>query len=163
MKKILFILFFSVLVVVAAFVIYLKSNPPLVINGYTSADGNPTNRLIEIENKGIRELQLQTILVDEKYPESAKLIVSKSEPFEIGTKIENNPNMTFHKLTQVRIFPSQYIDRQAIGKQPQHYAIQVNATTIQKVTIQYNYLKIPFTLTAELQPNNEQENDTKLK
>ncbi len=161
MKKIFFVFFFSVLVVGATFVIYLKSNPPLVVNGYTSVNGNPDIRLIEIENKGIRELKLQTILVDEKYPESAKLVVSKSEPFEVGTKIENNANMTFHKLTQVRIFPSQYIDRQAIGKQPQHYAIQVNATSIQKVTIQYNYLKIPFTLTAELQANSAEKNDTK--
>ncbi|MCS1384125.1 hypothetical protein [Lysinibacillus sphaericus] len=153
MKKIIFILFFSVLVVGAAFIIYLKSNPPLVVNGYTNADGNPSIRLIEIENKGLRELQLQSILVDEKLPDNAKLVISKSEPFEVGAKIENNPNMTFHKLTQVSIFPSQYIDRQAIGKQPQHYALQVHATAIQKITIQYKYLNIPFTLTAELQSN----------
>lgn len=153
MKKILFILFFSVFVVGAAFVIYLKSHPPLVVNGYTNTDGNPNIRLIEIENKGIKELHLQTILVDEQLPESAALIVSKSEPFEVGTKIDNNPNITAHKLTQVRIYPSQYIDRKAIGQQPQHYAIQVHATKFQKVKIQYSYLKIPFTLTAELQAN----------
>ena len=153
MKKIIFILFFSVLVVGAAFVIYLKSNPPLVVNGYTGANGQPSI-LIEIENKGLRALQLQSILVDDKLPGSAKLIISKSEPFEVGTKIDNNPNLSFHKITQVQVFPSQYIDRQAIGKQPQYYALQVEATTIHKVTIQYTYLKIPFTFTAKLEANN---------
>jgi len=48
MKKIFFVFFFSVLVVGATFVIYLKSNPPLVVNGYTSVKGNPDIRLIEI-------------------------------------------------------------------------------------------------------------------
>ncbi|MFJ7666461.1 hypothetical protein ACIQXI_05095 [Lysinibacillus sp. NPDC097195] len=148
MKKIIFILFFSMLVVGAVFVIYLKSHPPLVVNGFTSANGAIQ---IEIENKGIKELQLQSILVDDKLPAEAKLIISKSEPFEVGTKIDNNANMSFHKITQVKVFPSQYIDRQAIGKQPQYYALQVDATAIHKVTIQYKYLKIPFTLTAQLQ------------
>ncbi|QDQ03101.1 hypothetical protein FOH38_23105 [Lysinibacillus fusiformis] len=151
MKRILFVLFFSLIVVGAVFIIYLKSNPPLVINAYTSFDENPTVQLIEIENKGLREIQLQSIVVNEKPPESVELVVSKSEPFEAESKIEGNPNFTFHKIKQVNIFPSQYIDRQAIGKQPQHYALKVNASETRKITIQYEYLKMPFTLTAELQ------------
>ena len=58
--------------------------------------------------------------------------------------------MSFHKLTQVKILPRAYIDQQAIGKQPQYYAVQVKAADIEKVKIQYEYLQIPFTLTAEL-------------
>ncbi len=151
MKKVLFVVFFSLFVVGAVLIIYLKSNPPLVINGYTSLDDNPTVRFIGIDNKGLREIQLRSIVVNEKHPESVELVVSKSEPFEAETKIEGNPNFTFHKLQQVKIFPSQYIDRQAIGKQPQHYALKVNASDIQRITIQYEYLKMPFTVTAELQ------------
>ncbi|MGE7093639.1 hypothetical protein ACQKII_19715 [Lysinibacillus sp. NPDC048646] len=151
MKRLLFVLFFSLFVVGAVFIIYLKSNPPLVINAYTSFDDNPAVRFIEIENKGLREIQLQSIVVNEKPPESVELVVSKSEPFEAETKIEGNPNFTFHKIKQVNIFPSQYIDRQAVGKQPQHYALKVNASEARKITIQYEYLKMPFTLTAELQ------------
>jgi len=152
MKRIIFTLFFSVLVVGAVFIIYLKSNPPLVVNGYTSTNDNQAI-LIEIENKGLRELQLQSIFVDDTLPTSTKLLISKSEPFEMDTKIDHNPNISFHKITQLGIFPSQYIDRKAIGKQPQYYALQVDATSLHKVTIQYNYFKIPFTLTVELQAN----------
>ncbi|WP_249650533.1 hypothetical protein [Lysinibacillus sp. D4A3_S15] len=63
--------------------------------------------------------------------------------------------MSFHKLTQVKVLPRSYIDQQAIGKQPQHYAVQVKAADFKKVKIQCEYLRIPFTLTAELQQGQE--------
>lgn len=151
MKKIVFTLLLSVLVVGAAFMIYLKSNPPLVIQSYTSKQGNEAVKIIAIENKGLREIKLKQLLVNEKLPDSAELVISKSEPFGVETKLEGNTNMSFHKLTQVKVLPRSYIDQQAIGKQPQHYAVQVNAADIKKVKIQYEYLRIPFTLTAELQ------------
>ncbi|WP_375200652.1 hypothetical protein [Bacillus sp. RS11] len=151
MKKILFILLFSVLMVGAGFIIYLKSNPPLVMNSYTNPTDDSTIRIVEIENKGLHEIQLQQILVNDKMPENVELVVSKSEPFEAETKLEDNPNITCHKLRQINIFPSKYIDREAVGKQPQHYAVKVEAPNIKTITIKYNYLKIPFTLTAELQ------------
>ncbi|MDM5248182.1 MULTISPECIES: hypothetical protein [unclassified Lysinibacillus] len=151
MKKILFVLLFSVLMVGAGFFIYLKSNPPLVMNGFTNLTDDSTTKIVEIENKGLQEIELQQILVNDKLPENAELVVSKSEPFEAETKLEDNPNITYHKLRQVNIFPSQYIDRKAVGKQPQHYAVKVEAPDIKTITIKYNYLKLPFTLTAELQ------------
>lgn len=150
MKKVLFILLFSVLVVGAGFIVYIKSNPPLVINSYTSIENNSTSRLIEIENKGIRELQLQNILVNDGLPDSAELVVSKNVPLQEETKLQSNPNITFHKLKQVKIFPIQYLNSGATGKLPQHYGIKINAPNIHKVMIQYKYLKIPFTLTVEL-------------
>lgn len=154
MKKILFVLLFSVLVVGAAFIIYLKSNPPLVMNSYTNATDGSTTKIVEIENKGLRDIKLQQILINNKVPENVELVVSKSEPFEAETKLVGNPNITYHKLGQVNIFPSQYINRKAIGKQPQHYAVKVEAPKIKKITIKYEYLKMPFTLTAELQATN---------
>lgn len=150
MKKIVFALFLSVLLVGAAFLIYLKSNPPLVIQSYTSKQGDEAVKVIAIENKGLREIKLKQLLVGDKLPDSAELIISKSETFEVETKLEGNTNMSFHKLTQVKILPRAYIDQQAIGKQPQYYAVQVKAADIEKVKIQYEYLQIPFTLTAEL-------------
>jgi len=154
MKKLLFVLLFSVLVVGAAFIIYLKSNPPLVMNSYTNPIDDSTIKIVEIENKGLRDIKLQQILVNDKVPENVELVVSKSEPFEAETKLVGNPNISYHNLRQVNIFPSQYIDRKAIGKQPQHYAVKVEAPTIKKITIKYDYLKMPFTLTAELQATN---------
>lgn len=151
MKKILFVLLFSVLMVGAGFIIYLKSNPPLVMNSYTSPTNDSTIRIVEIENKGLHEIQLQQILVNDKLPENVELVVSKSEPFEAETKLEDNPNITYYKLRQINIFPSKYIDREAVGKQPQHFAVKVEAPNIKTITIKYNYLKIPFSLTAELQ------------
>jgi len=151
MKKILFVLLFSFLMVGAGFIIYLKCNPPLVMNSYTNPTNDSTIRIVEIENKGLHEIQLQQILVNDKLPENVELVVSKSEPFEAETKLEDNPNITYHKLRQINIFPSKYIDREAVGKQPQHYAVKVEAPNIKTITIKYNYLKIPFTLTAELQ------------
>ncbi len=151
MKKLLFILVLSVLVVGAIFMIYLKSNPPLVIQSYTSKQDNEAVKMIALENKGLREIKLKQLLVNDKLPDSAELVISKSEPFEVETKLEGNSNMSFHKLSQRMILPRRYIDQQAIGKQPQHYAVQVHASDIKKVTIHYEYLKIPFTLTAELQ------------
>ncbi|MGE7114576.1 hypothetical protein [Lysinibacillus sp. NPDC047702] len=151
MKKILFVLLFSVLVVGATFIIYVKSNAPLVISAYTSLKDNPTVKIIEVENKGLQEIQLQQILINDKVPEKIELVVSKSAPFEAEMKMENDPNLIFYKLRQITIFPSQYIDRQAIGKQPQHYAVRVDAANMKTITIKYTYLKIPFTLTATLQ------------
>lgn len=151
MKKLLFVLLFSSLVVGGAFIIYLKSNPPLVMNSYTNSTGDSTIRIVEIENKGLRDIKLQQILVNDKVSENVKLVVSKSEPFEAETKLVGNPNITYHKLRQVNVFPSQYIDRKAIGKKPQYYAVKVEAPNIQTITIKYDYLKMPFTLTAELQ------------
>lgn len=151
MKKLLFVLLFSSLVVGGAFIIYLKSNPPLAMNSYTNSTGDSTIRIVEIENKGLRDIKLQQILVNDKVPENVELVVSKSEQFEAETKLVGNPNITYHKLRQVNIFPSQYIDRKAIGKQPQYYAVKVEAPNIKTITIKYDYLKMPFTLTAELQ------------
>jgi len=151
MKKLLFVLLFSSLVVGGVFIIYLKSNPPLVMNSYTNSTGGSTIRIVEIENKGLRDIKLQQILVNDKLPENVELVVSKSEPFEAETKLVGNPNITYHKLRQVNVFPSQYIDRKAIGKQPQYYAVKVEAPNIKTITIKYDYLKMPFTLTAELQ------------
>lgn len=151
MKKLLFVLLFSSLVVGGAFIIYLKSNPPLAMNSYTNSTGDSTIRIVEIENKGLRDIKLQQILVNDKVPENVELVVSKSEQFEAETKLVGNPNITYHKLRQVNVFPSQYIDRKAIGKQPQYYAVKVEAPNIKTITIKYDYLKMPFTLTAELQ------------
>jgi len=95
MKKLLFVLLFSVLVVGAAFFIYLKSNPPLIMNSYMNPTDNSTIRIIEIENKGLREVELQQILVNDKVPENAGLVVSKSEPFEAETKLVGNPNINY--------------------------------------------------------------------
>jgi len=153
MKKTLFILVLSVLVVGAVFMIYLKSNPPLAIESYTSKQGNEAVKIIALENKGLRDIKLTQLLVNDQLPESTELVISKSEPFEAETKLEGNEHLSFHKLSQRTILPRQYIDPQAIGKEPQHYAVQVQAPDIRKITIQYEYLKIPFTLTAELQAN----------
>lgn len=153
MKKILFVLLFSVLMVGAAFIFYVKSNAPLVISAYTSLKDNPTGKIIELENKGLQEIQLQQILINDKIPEKIELVVSKSAPFEAEMKMENDPNILFYKLRQINIFPSKYIDRQAIGKQPQHYAVKVEGANMKTITIKYTYLKIPFTLTAVLQTN----------
>ncbi|WP_342546708.1 hypothetical protein [Lysinibacillus sp. FSL K6-4013] len=153
MKKILFILVLSVLVVGAIFMIYLKSNPPLVIQSYSSKQGNEAIKIIALENTGLREIKLKQILVNDQRPDNAKLVISKSEPFEAETKLEGNDQLSFHKLAQRTIVPRRYINQQAIGEQPQHYAVQVLASNNQKVTIHYEYLKIPFTLTVELQAN----------
>lgn len=152
MKKILFVFLFSVFVVGAAFIIYVKSNPPLAISAYTSLKDNPTVKIIELENKGLQEIQLQQVLINDKIPEKLELVVSKSAPFD--AEMENDPNITFYKLGQITIFPSQFIDRQAIGKQPQHYAVRMEAADMKTITIKYTYLKIPFTLKAALQTNN---------
>lgn len=150
MKKILFVLIFSIFVVGAVGIVYVKSNPPLVINGYTSLDENANVRLIEIENTGIRELQLQNIVVNDGRPENAELMVSKAE--QLKTDIANDANITYHGIKQLKLFPSKYIDRKAVGKLPQHYGLKIEAANIQTVKIHYKYLKISFTLTAELKP-----------
>ena len=119
-----------------------------MIKGYSSFDDNANVRLIEIENTGVRELQLQNVVVNDGPPENAKLMVSKAEQLEID--IASDPTITYHGIKQIKLFPSQYIDRKAIGKQPQHYGLKVEAAGIQTITIHYKYLNIPFTLTAEL-------------
>ncbi|WP_341299347.1 hypothetical protein MHB44_12065 [Lysinibacillus sp. FSL H8-0500] len=149
MKKILFALLLSVVVVGAIFIVYLKSNPPLVMQSYMKMQDNTAVTLITLDNQGLREIKLKQLLVNDKLPEHVGLVISKSEPFEVDTKLEESSEMSLHKLTQVAMLPRQYIDPQAIGK-PQHYAIQVIAPDIKKITIQYEYLNLPFTLTAEL-------------
>lgn len=151
MKKILVLFIFSILAVGAVGIIYIKSNPPLVINGYQSFEENAKLKLIEIENTGIRELQLQNILVNDKLPENAELIVSKAEQLKTG--LLNDSNITYHGIKQIKLFPSRYIDRKAVGKLPQYYGLKIEDDKIQKISIHYKYLKIPFTLTVELRTN----------
>lgn len=148
MKKLLFLLLFSVFVVGAAAIITIKSNPPLAINSYKSFHDNANVRLIEIENKGIRELQLQNIVVNDEMSENAELMISMAQKFE--SFVPSDPNITYHGIKQLKLFPSRYIDRKAVSKLPQYYGLKINGEDIQKITIHYTYLKIPFTLTAEL-------------
>lgn len=148
MKKILFVLIFSIFMVGAVGIGYVKSNPPLVINGYTSFDDSTNGRLIEIENTGIRELQLQNVVVNDEIPEKAELMVSRAEQLE--TKVANDPNITYHGIKQIKLFPSKHLDRKAVGRLPQHYGLKIEAANIQTITIHYKYLKLPFTLTVEL-------------
>ncbi|MFJ7954429.1 hypothetical protein ACIQZG_23290 [Lysinibacillus sp. NPDC096418] len=148
MKKILFALIFSIFVVGAVGIVYVKSNPPLVINSYSSFDDNTNVRLIEIENTGIKELQLLNVVVNDGGTEKIELVVSKAEQLE--TDVANDPNITYHGIKQIKLFPSKHLNREAVGKLPQHYGLKIAAENIQTVKIHYKYLKVPFTLTAEL-------------
>ncbi|MEK5231955.1 hypothetical protein MHB42_09290 [Lysinibacillus sp. FSL K6-0232] len=152
MKKIVFALLLSVLIAGVLFLFYLKSNPPLKLESYMTRQDNEAVTIIALDNKGLRDIQLKQVLVNDKPPERVELVISKAEPFEVETKLEGNQHISFRKLTQVALLPRQYIDPKALGQQPQHYAIQVTASHMKKITIQYEYLHIPFTLTAELQP-----------
>lgn len=148
MRKYLFLTVFSIFVVGAASVIIVKSHPPLIIQGYKSFDEHEKGSLIEIENTGIRELQIQNVVVNDGLSDDIKLMVSRAQKLELA--MPSDPNITYHGIKQIKLFPSKYIDRKAVGKMPQHYGLKIEATDIQKVTIHYKYLKMPFTLIAEL-------------
>lgn len=148
MKNFLFLLVFSIFVVGAAGVIVVKSHPPLVINGYKSFDDYEKGSVIELENTGIRELQMQNVVVNGGLSDDIKLMVSRAQKLE--SDVPSDPNITYHGIKQIKLFPSKYIDRKAVGKLPQHYGLKIKATDIQKITIHYKYLKMSFTLMAEL-------------
>ena len=148
MKKFIFLLVFSILAVGAVSVIVLKSHPPLVINAYKSFGEHKEISVIEIENTGISELQIQHVVVNGELPDDVKLMVSRAQKFELAMPSE--PTITYHGMKQIKILPSKYIIREAVGQQPQHYGLKIEAVGIEKITIHYNYFKMPFILTAEL-------------
>ena len=149
MKKFIFLLVFSLVAVGAGCIIFIKSQPPLVINGYKSFGEHKEISVIEIENTGMKELHIQHVIVNDGVPSDVKLMVSRGETFELT--MPSDPTITVHGIKQIKLFPSKYIDRKAVGQQPQHYGLKIEAAAIDKIMIHYNYLNIPFTLTANLE------------
>lgn len=148
MRKYLFLIVFSIFVVGAACIIFVKSHPPLVIIDYKSFDEHEEGSVIEIENTGIRELQIQNVVVNGGLSGESKLMVSRGQTLE--SAMPSDPNITYHGIKQIKLFPSKYIDRKAVGQKPQHYGLKIEVEDIEKVTIHYKYLSMPFSLTAEL-------------
>ncbi|GLC88938.1 hypothetical protein [Lysinibacillus piscis] len=126
-------------------IIYIKSQPPLAVHQYMAVKDSPTATLIEIENTGVRNITLQQVLVNDQRVDTGKLIVSKEAPFVAGMTITGREDLSIYNIRQIDIVPDSTT----------YYALKIDHSSIQTITIQYHYLKFPFTFKMKLQTKKE--------
>lgn len=144
---------------VSIFIWHTKAKQHLFIRGWgmvTSADNQGLRGLeMTIENNGFARLRLEKVYINEnEIPEVAELGIGRTNAMvQMLTPSENEKNgVSFHKLDEFYIKPN-LTPKQIENLSPQdkeiikHYGIWIQnfGKPINKITIQYRYLGIPFT------------------
>lgn len=151
------------LIGISLFVWYLIVNPPLYISGWGTTF-YPDNRelqgiVVNIHNKGFTALRLEKVYINEnEVPEVVELGISKTFSLvQRFTPSEDEKNgISFHKLDEfeirVDLTPRQKQDLSNDKDVIKHYGVwfQTSGKPVDKVTIKYRYLGIPFTLNKSL-------------
>ena len=78
MKKNFFISVFIIIVLVGSLFLYLKTHPPLSYSGITDYTEDEKKRVIEIENTGFVNVELNAVLVNGRDKGKVELGVSRS-------------------------------------------------------------------------------------
>lgn len=148
---------------VSLFLWYIKANPPLNIMSWGTVDYTDNQGLrgieITIENNGFMSLRLEKVYINEnETPEAAELGISRIAMVQMLTPNENSEKgISFHKLDEFPVKP-QLTPKQTEKLSSQdkkvinNYGIWVQNfdKPIDKITIKYRYLGMPFTLQMSL-------------
>lgn len=159
MKRVGIILIIFV-VGVSLFIWYIKANPPLQISGWGTTDYSDKHGItVEINNNGFTSLKLDKVYINRnEIPEVAELGTCKTFlGIQMRTPNENETRgISFHKLDELQVkkdlTPEQKRKISQDTEVIKSYAIWVQNFNkpIDKITIQYRYLGIPFTLQKSL-------------
>jgi hypothetical protein len=157
LKKTSFIIGFVSVFLVLSIFIYIKVNPPLSANGVSSFSDNGMKRVVEIENSGFANINIESVLVNGKKAQTVELGVSRTNHLVIGGGIEEDRYISFHNINDLEVQPVLPIeeliklnekgDTQII----KHYGLRVIGFEVpEKIMIKYTYLGIPFTLEVDV-------------
>ncbi|MDX1805865.1 MAG: hypothetical protein R3267_02410 [Paenisporosarcina sp.] len=156
MKKNFFISIFIIIVLVGSLFLYLKTHPPLSYSGITDYTEDEKKRVIEIENTGFVNVELNAVLVNGRDKGKVELGVSRSNHIIMGSGLDEDPAITFHSIDEFPIKPQSNSEERAekINKDElqsiKFYGIRIFGHEEPKViTIKYKYLGMPFSLEVD--------------
>lgn len=153
MKKIFLTIVILIVGLMAVFVIYIKSNPPLSSPGF-SGYVDKTLKVIEIENSGFVDIKINKVLVNGNEPRKVELGVSRSSLIVGGgAGLDENLYVSFHKINDFKIkpklTPKEQKERFENGdlKSIKHYGLRVyGKEEPEEITVSYTYLGVPLKL-----------------
>lgn len=157
LKKKYLLLVIIIVTLLGSLILYLKTHPPLSTNGITYYPEDDTKRVVEIENSGLVNIKLNTVLINGKDEGKVELGVSRSNHMVMGSGLDEDPNITFHAIDEFPIKPQSkskgiaekinQVDLQSIKL----YGIRIFGQEEPKVvTIKYTYLGIPFSIEVDV-------------
>jgi len=156
LKKNFFISVFILIGLLGSFFLYLKMHPPLSYSGITNYTEDDKKVVIEIENTGSVNVELNTVLVNGRDRGKVELVVSRSNHMIMGSGLDEEPAITFHSIDEFPIKPeSKPEDRTERINQDEFqsikfYGIRIFGHEVPKViTIKYKYLGMPFSLEVD--------------
>lgn len=145
-----------VIIIIAAFVTYLKMNPPLESSGITFYSDRKHVRVIEIENKGFTDLRIKEVLVNGDQAKHVELGVSTTNHIVAGGGLDEDPNITFHSIEDLPIPPAltpeekKELAEQGNTTQPRHFGLRItHDKKIETISVQYTYFFIPYKLEVD--------------
>jgi hypothetical protein len=155
MKRILFVLGSIIVLLVIGGYTYLKFNPPLISSGITYYEDDIVGVSVEIINNGFADAKLKTVLVDGNINETVELGTSKTGHLILGGNLEEDENISFHKIDEIAIHPKLTIEElNEDSDVVKHYGIRVFTESAPKtVLIKYKYLFLTFELNVDVRRN----------
>ena len=150
-------IFIAILIVfiVSGFIVYIKIHPPLSGGGITWNQYDDTTRVLEIINEGSANIELKSVLVNNtETPEKVELGVSRSMHIVLGGGLDEDPDITFHDISEYKIIPRARYSSEEMDKLVEahdrtvikSYGIRIDHNKpLENVIIKYRYYWIPFT------------------
>ena len=126
-------------------------------SGITNDTEDDKKIVIEIENSGFVNVELNTVLINGINKGKVELGVSRSNHLVIGSGLDEDPSITFHSIDEFPIKPKTYLKERTERlyqdelRSIKSYGIRIFGHEEPKViTIKYNYFGIPFSLEVDM-------------
>lgn len=130
------------------FITYFLNQNPLVSDGFSEYNNQRTLVDISIINKGVSDIYLQDIKINDKLPLKTQLVISYTAQLVAGG-IDDKPLARFLEINEEPIHPELTPqEKQEAFKTKTtaiHYGIRINSEEdITTIKIKYRYFGIPF-------------------
>jgi hypothetical protein len=137
----------------ACLVLYLKLNPPLVIDGNGWSRAQPGLVTVDLQNEGFHGLKVKEVVVNEvERPCKVELGVSRSSAligmYALRQEIEG---ISFHSLDEYEIEPKLSredaieLEKLDIRSTIRHYGLVIDhCKKVDTITVKYTYFGFPY-------------------
>jgi hypothetical protein len=147
-RNILISLFLLVILGIGGLITLLLYQNPLVYDGFTEYNNTRKQVDIELINKGRFNILIQEVLVNNKIPKNAQLVISYTGQLVAGG-IDDDPLAKFINIIDApihpRISPQEFQEAVKSHTTPINYGIRINNDEdIEVVKIKYSYMGISF-------------------
>ena len=131
-------------------------HPPLSYSGITNYTVDDKKVVIEIENTGFVNVELNTVLINGSDKGKVQLGVSRSNHMIMGSGLDEDPTISFHSIDEFPIIPESNSEDSTERMNPDElqsikfYGIRIFGHEEPKaITIKYKYLGMPFSLEVD--------------